>query len=270
MKNTLPSTKSVSLARLHEEERILITAHRGYSLEYPENTLLSMAKAVEAGADFIEFDLRSTKENVPLLLHDSILKRTTNADGRPEDLTLAEIKELNASWFRWMRRFDAPLPEKVEIPTFEEVLAAFGGKVAMNIQIYLSSPESLAEACRLYRKYDMYDKGYMTIAEEEVMNAVRAIDRDIAICYTPGWFERNEEASMRRCAELGCSWVQPVRDTLTAEALAFARGLGLRGNCFYADCETDYAHLCNLGAPGIMTNAPARLAAWLRRTKVGN
>ncbi len=76
MKNTLPSTKSVSLARLHEEERILITAHRGYSLEYPENTLLSMAKAVEAGADFIEFDLRSTKENVPLLLHDSILKRT--------------------------------------------------------------------------------------------------------------------------------------------------------------------------------------------------
>lgn len=43
--------------------------------------------------------------------------------------------------------------------------------------------------------------------------------------------------------------------------------MGLRGNCFYADCETDYAHLCDLGAPGIMTNAPARLAAWLRRGK---
>ena len=56
MKNILMSNQSVPLARLHEEERILITAHRGYSLEYPENTLLSMAKAVEAGADFIEFD----------------------------------------------------------------------------------------------------------------------------------------------------------------------------------------------------------------------
>ena len=55
---------SVSLARLHEEERTLVTAHRGNSLEYPENTLLAMEKAVESGADFIEFDLRSTRHSV--------------------------------------------------------------------------------------------------------------------------------------------------------------------------------------------------------------
>ena len=71
---------------------------------------------------------------------------------------------------------------------------------------------------------------------------------------------------MRRCAELGCRWFQPVRETLSAETFAIARELGLRGNCFYADCETDYAHLLDLGAPGIMTNAPARLSAWLKRS----
>ena len=48
----MKNSECVSLSRLHEEERILVTAHRGDSLEYPENTLLSMEKAVEAGADF--------------------------------------------------------------------------------------------------------------------------------------------------------------------------------------------------------------------------
>ena len=119
-KATMKDNETVSLSRLHEAERILVTAHRGNSLEYPENTLLSMEKAVEAGADFIEFDLFATKDNVPILLHDPTLKRTANAEGRPEDRTLAEIKSLNASWFRHMHRMDAPLPEKVEIPTFRQ------------------------------------------------------------------------------------------------------------------------------------------------------
>ena len=255
----------VSLARLHEEERTLVTAHRGNSLEYPENTLLAMEKAVEAGADFIEFDLRSTSDDVPILLHDETLKRTADAEGRPEERPLAEIKTLNASWFRRMLRRSAPLPEKVEIPTFEEILSALGDKVAMNIQIYLSTPAALAEACRLYRKYDMYDKGYMTIAEEEVVEAVWAIDRDIAVCLAPGWRERVDEKNMRRCAELGCRFFQPIRETVTAEKLELARSLGLRANVFFADAETDFAFLYNLGTPGIMTNAPARLVEWLEQ-----
>ena len=258
---------SVSLTRLHEEARTLVTAHRGNSLEYPENTLLAMEKAVEAGADFIEFDLRSTSDDVPILLHDETLNRTADAEGCPEERTLAELKTLNASWFRRMLRRSAPLPEKVEIPTFEEILSALSDKVAMNIQIYLPTPAALAEACRLYRKYDMYDKGYMTIAEEEVVEAVWAIDRDIAVCLTPGWRERVDEKNMRRCAELGCRFFQPIRETLTEEKLDLARSLGLRANAFFADDETGFAFLHDLGTPGIMTNAPARLVEWLEQAE---
>lgn len=258
------SSSPVSLSRLHEEARTLVTAHRGNSLEYPENTLLAMEKAVEAGADFIEFDLRSTKDDVPILLHDMTLKRTADADGRPEDMTLAEVKALNASWYRRMLRRSAPLQEKFEIPTFEEILSALGDKVAMNMQIYLSSPAALRETCRLYAKYDMYDKGYMTIAREEVAEAVWAMDRDIAVCLTLGWFERADEKNVRRCASLGCRFFQPVRESVTAEKLAFARSLGLRANVFFADSEADFAKLRDLGAPGIMTNAPVRLVDWLR------
>lgn len=256
-------SKSVSLSRLHDEERILVTAHRGNSLEYPENTLLAMTKAAEAGADFIEFDLRATRENIPILLHDPTLFRTANVEKRPEEMSLAEIKKLNASWYRRIHRRNAPLPEKAEIPSFEEVLAALSDRIAMNIQIYLDSPAALKEACRLYKQYDMYDKGYMTIADEAVAESVRAIDRDIALCLTPGWRERAEEKNMRRCAELGCRFFQPIRETLTPEKLEFARSLGLRANAFYADSEVDFAFLYDLRAPGIMTNAPARLIEWL-------
>ena len=258
---------TVSLARLHEEERTLVTAHRGNSLECPDNTLPAMESAVAAGADFIEFDLRSTSDNVPILLHDDTLKRTANDERRPEEMPLAELKTLNASWFRRMLRRSAPLPEKVEIPTFEEILSALAGKVAMNIQLDLSSPEALAEACRLYKKYDMYDKGYMTIAKEEVVEAVWAIDRNIAICLTPGWNERMDEKNMRRCAELGCRFIQPIRETITAEKLDLARSLGLRSNVFFADAEIDFGHLYGLGTPGILTDAPARLVEWLRQAE---
>ena len=259
--------ESVSLDRLHKEERILVTAHRGNSVDFPENTLLSMTEAVKAGTDFIEFDLRSTSDNVPILLHDETLVRTADVPGTPEEKTLAEIKKLNASWYRHMRRQSAPLDFQVEIPTFEEILDALSDKAAMNIQMYLKNPAALKEACRLYKKYDMYDRGYMTIADEAVVEAVHAIDKDIAICLTPGWNERITEKNQRRCAELGCRFFQPIRSTLTPELLQLSRELGLRANAFYADTESDFAGLYNMGVQGIMTNAPARLVQWLKLQK---
>ena len=155
----------------------------------------------------------------------------------------------------------------MEIPTFEEILDALSDKAAMNIQMYLKNPAALKEACRLYKKYDMYDRGYMTIADEDVVEAVHAIDKDIAICLTPGWNERITEKNQRRCAELGCRFFQPIRSTLTPELLQLSRELGLRANAFYADTETDFAGLYNMGVQGIMTNAPARLVQWLKLQK---
>ena len=60
-----------------DPDYFMITAHRGASFEFPENTVLAMRKAVEAGADMIEFDLRGTADGVPLLLHDETIDRTS-------------------------------------------------------------------------------------------------------------------------------------------------------------------------------------------------
>ena len=138
--------ETVSLERLHKEERILVTAHRGNSVAFPENTLLSMTEAVKAGTDFIEFDLRSTSDHVPILLHDETLERTANVPGTPEEKSFAELKKLNASWFRYQRRQSAPLETQIEIPSFEEILDALSDKAAMNIQMYVDDPTALKEA----------------------------------------------------------------------------------------------------------------------------
>ena len=69
-----------SLTGLCRPEIFRITAHRGASFDHPENTLSAMRQAVAAGADMIEFDLRATKDGVPVVLHDTTIDRTS--DGR--------------------------------------------------------------------------------------------------------------------------------------------------------------------------------------------
>jgi glycerophosphoryl diester phosphodiesterase len=68
---------------------IIIAGHRGYKFAYPENTLLAFQKALELGVDMLEFDLRLSKDNVVMVMHDETLERTTNGSGRLSDYSLA-------------------------------------------------------------------------------------------------------------------------------------------------------------------------------------
>ena len=232
----------------------MITAHRGASFEFPENTALSMRKAIEAGADMIEFDLRGTADGIPVLLHDETLRRTSNGDGMPEEYPLSELKKLNFSFWLQMARRETPVYEKMEIPTFEEILAEFRDKVAMNIQVYAKSDAVLREICRLFRKYDMYDRGYFTIYPE-LIEPVRAIDPEIELCTTRGWKERSLPETLKLCREADhCRFVQPIREFSDETTFRLMRELGLRGNVFFTDDPGEMRRLRSIGAQGILTN----------------
>jgi glycerophosphoryl diester phosphodiesterase len=71
-----------------------IIGHRGCNLE-PENTLRALAKGMEC-ADFVEVDVRMSKDGVPMIIHDRTLERTTNGKGLVKELTLEQLKELDA------------------------------------------------------------------------------------------------------------------------------------------------------------------------------
>jgi glycerophosphoryl diester phosphodiesterase len=94
----------------------LVVAHRGASSTTPENTIPAFEEAARAGADVIELDVRLTRDGVPVVLHDPDVSATTDGEGPVHEMTLAEVKRLNAG----------PGDPPVEVPTLGEALAAIG------------------------------------------------------------------------------------------------------------------------------------------------
>ena len=89
-------------------------AHRGFSGEYPENTMLAFRKAVEAGADGIELDVHFTKDKEIVVIHDETIDRTTDGKGEVESFTLERLKKFNA-FGRFQGKYDFQA-----IPTLRE------------------------------------------------------------------------------------------------------------------------------------------------------
>ncbi|MDP4549529.1 glycerophosphodiester phosphodiesterase family protein [Alkalihalobacillus macyae] len=107
-------------------------AHRGASGYAPENTMAAFEKAVKMKADYIEIDVQQTKDGELIVIHDTSVERTTDGSGMVKDLTLEELKQLDAgSWFG-----EEFAGEK--LPTLAEVLDAYRGK--SGILIELKSP----------------------------------------------------------------------------------------------------------------------------------
>ena len=241
------------LSELHQTPDLVWTAHRGASFDDAENTLAGFRRAVADGADIIEFDVRMSRDGVPVILHDRTVDRTSNMTGRPEDHLLSELKKGEFTYFSRGERLEKPLHPGESIPAFEEVLQEFQNQACMNIQVY-ASRDGLAEICRLYLKYNMVDKAFLTIADRGDAEFVRQYSPDIEICLTPGWAERAEPENLRMCADFGCRFVQPVWDSVTPETFQICRELNLRTNVFFADNAEDAKHMIDMGAGGFLTN----------------
>jgi glycerophosphoryl diester phosphodiesterase len=110
--------------------RPYVIAHRGISGRYPENTLIAFQRAVEAGVDWIEFDVHTTADGVVIVSHDTTADRCTDGQGDFKTMTLQEVKLLDAG--RWFGDEFAG----TRIPTFEETLDLLGdGRVRLCIEV---------------------------------------------------------------------------------------------------------------------------------------
>lgn len=100
-----------------------IVAHRGARVERPECTLAAIRRAIEVGATAVEADVRTSRDGQLFLLHDATLDRTTNGIGPAANLTIAELKSLDAgSWFD-------PKYHQERIPTLGEAVEVCRGKI---------------------------------------------------------------------------------------------------------------------------------------------
>jgi glycerophosphoryl diester phosphodiesterase len=121
-----------------------IVAHRGASYDAPENTVASQELAWKHGADAAEFDVRRTKDGKLAIMHDTTTKRTAGKDGKFADLTLAELRQLDAgSW-------KDPKYAGEKVPTFDEMLQhiAPGKRVVIHIYVGLESVDDLVAAIK--------------------------------------------------------------------------------------------------------------------------
>lgn len=143
---------------------VLKIAHRGARAYEPENTLRSFNKAIEYGVDAIELDVRKTKDNEIVVIHSDDVNKTTNGNGKVNELTLEQIKKL--------------VTEKDEpIPTLEEVLDSVGKKVKILIEIKEKGIEE--KTISLIHKKKLLDKVIIISFHEEVLKKVREINDQV-------------------------------------------------------------------------------------------
>ncbi len=110
-----------------------LIAHRGYSSEFPENTLISIEQAINHGFDFIEIDLRTTKDGKIVLLHDETVDRTSNGTGHINHLMYEQVSKLD---FGYSDKFGSRY-SRAKIPTFSDALE----KIERNVHLVLDLKE---------------------------------------------------------------------------------------------------------------------------------
>lgn len=133
------------------EHGTLVFGHRGASGYAPENTMEAFGLALEQGAHGIEFDVHLTADGVPVVIHDFHVHTTTDGQGPVSELTLEQVKALNAAGPKW------PDHAPVRVPTLEEVLAAFAGKLLMNIEVKADTADIEHRVAELVDKYGVGD-----------------------------------------------------------------------------------------------------------------
>jgi len=113
---------------LSGKPRPYIMAHRGNNVACPENTLAAFRRALADGADILETDLHLTRDGVFVCIHDETVDRTTNGRGAVAEMTLAEIKQLSASYGR-------PEFAAERVPTLSEVAALVPTDVMLALEL---------------------------------------------------------------------------------------------------------------------------------------
>ena len=220
---------------------ILNIGHRGASGGFPENTIAAFLAAVDAGAQMCELDVQLSGDGAVVVIHDDTVDRTTNGRGAVSDMSLANLK-----------RLDAGRGER--IPTLDEVFARTSGKCGLNIELKGGLVER--EVAALMRKWNAIDTSMVSSFDWSKLAAIHEIDRGIRIGVLA---EEKAPAMLAKAVELHAYAVNPRHDLVTSALCDDAHARGLRVLVWTVDAPEEMRRQLECGVDGIMTNYPARL-----------
>ncbi|MGG6314502.1 glycerophosphodiester phosphodiesterase [Paenibacillus macerans] len=242
---------------------IINFAHRGAAGYYPENTMLSFAKALELGATGIETDVQMTKDGELVLIHDETLQRTAGSPEWVKDFSLAEIKQREAgSWFHADYAGE-------RIPTLEELLELVSGTdTIVNIELktgvvmYPGIEQKVVDAVR---RYGISERIVLSSFNHYSLVECKKIAPDIrtGILYMEGLYEPWDYAK-----RIGADALHAYQYALTPELVAEAKAAGVAYHPFTVNDPKVMQALIRAGVAGIITDYPDRLAELLAKQGV--
>ena len=236
---------------------MLVEGHRGYRARYPENTLLSFRKAIELGVDAVEFDVWLSKDGIPVVIHDQNTLRVTGVSALVTDLTLAELKTLDAGSHKGAE-FSGE-----RIPTLEETLRMIRDlrpSLRLGVEIKDFREETVDKTVALLKEYGFFEGCWFYCFHAGVLRYIKTVYRGRTMGYPDFQMHGFEPDSYDFYDEIGLDM-----KLVKSEIFPFYRKKHLPMHLYCADTEAD-AKLCiERGAALITANDPVPLLKLLGR-----
>ena len=233
------------------EANMKVLAHRGFSGNYPENTMLAFRKAIEAGADGIELDIHESLDGQLVIIHDENLVRTTGIDGIVSDFTLAELTRTRASRTK-SDAFDTP------IPSFEEFCEfASNGSFITNVEIKTNNQwyqDIERKAIDMVRAYGLQDR--IIFSSFNWISVMRA--RQLAPEIPCGFlYDGNKHLHLApQTKDAGIQFMHPDFALLNDAIVAECRENGIGLNVWTINEESQMRRLIDWDVDSAITNHP--------------
>jgi glycerophosphoryl diester phosphodiesterase len=214
---------------------------------HPENTMAAFREAVRLGAHMIELDVRTTKDGHLVILHDETVDRTTNGKGKISELTIDEVKHLDAgSW-----KSEEFAGEK--IPTLGEALAVMPPNIWLNIHIKGGKKLGKMVAGVIVDENRVHQA--FLASGSDAANGAKEIDRDIMICNMERQGDRNEY--INETIRQGSEFIQLLgrrKDQCIESEMVKLKQHHIRINYCCTDSPADVKTLINHGVDFILTD----------------
>ncbi len=232
-----------------------ICAHRGGAATHPENTLPAFQEAVRLGAHMIELDVAISRDGVLVLMHDATVNRTTDGKGKVNELTLAELKRLDAGAWKHARFAGT------RVPTLEEALAMMPRNVWLNIDFKADARFSGKSADAARRVAELVVAGgrlHQTLfaARGGDVAAARAVAPGLLICNMD---RKPDPADYVQAAIAARADFIQLRDCAQDPRLpawiAALKAAKIRINYFYTNDPTEASRLLGAGVDFVLADA---------------
>lgn len=234
-------------------------AHRGFSGEYPENTMLAFKKAFEVGCDGIELDVHLSKDGKLVVIHDEKLDRTTDATGYVKDFTLAELQSINAGskecferipsfeeYCLWVK--DLPLETNIEIKT--------------NLHYYADIEEKLIA---MLKKYDLMKKCIISSFNHATLWKVKTLAPELRCgCLLNSRGMGNAGTYVET---MGMQYYHPDCTTLEEAVVQDCHAHGIGVNVWTINDMASLQAVMKWNVDGIITNYPNIVHHWVQAQK---